>query len=97
MTRRSPLPPSIASVSRRPAFRGVLCGLIAWSCLAGGAQVAAQAPTTDGAPPASSPTPPEPPLPRPTGGAIALDFKDVDLPVLVKFFSELTRKNFVID
>ena len=28
---------------------------------------------------------------------ISLDFKDVDLPVLVKFFSELTQKNFVID
>jgi general secretion pathway protein D len=28
---------------------------------------------------------------------ISLDFKDVDLPVLVKFFSELTQKNFMID
>ena len=97
MTRRSPLPPSIASVSRRPAFRVVLCGLIAWGLLAEGPRVAAQAPTADGAPQASPPSPAEPPLPRPTGGTIALDFKDVDLPVLVKFFSELTRKNFVID
>ena len=99
MTRRSPLPPSIASVSRRgrPAFRGILCGLIAWGLLAEGPRVAAQAPTADGAPQASPPSPAEPPLPRPTGGTIALDFKDVDLPVLVKFFSELTRKNFVID
>jgi general secretion pathway protein D len=99
MTRRSPLPPSIASVSRRgrPAFRGILCGLIAWGLLGEGPRVAAQAPTADGAPQASSPSPAEPPLPRPTGGAIAIDFKDVDLPVLVKFFSELTRKNFVID
>ena len=99
MTRRLPLPPSIASVSRRgrPAFRGILCGLIAWGLLAEGPRVAAQAPTADGAPQASSPSPAEPPLPRPTGGTIALDFKDVDLPVLVKFFSELTRKNFVID
>lgn len=33
-----------------------------------------------------------------TGAAkISLDFKDVDLPVLVKFFSELTQKNFMID
>lgn len=30
-------------------------------------------------------------------GKISLDFKDVDLPVLVKFFSELTQRNFVID
>jgi general secretion pathway protein D len=32
-----------------------------------------------------------------SGPKISLDFKDVDLPVLVKFFSELTQRNFVID
>jgi general secretion pathway protein D len=34
---------------------------------------------------------------RASTSKISLDFKDVDLPVLVKFFSELTQKNFVID
>lgn len=34
---------------------------------------------------------------RASSPKISLDFKDVDLPVLVKFFSELTQKNFVID
>ncbi|MFZ5874962.1 MAG: type II secretion system protein GspD [Nitrospirota bacterium] len=32
-----------------------------------------------------------------TSPKISLDFKDVDLPILVKFFSELTQRNFVID
>lgn len=34
---------------------------------------------------------------RASKAKISLDFKDVDLPVLVKFFAELTQKNFVID
>jgi general secretion pathway protein D len=34
---------------------------------------------------------------RASSPTISLDFKDVDLPVLVKFFSELTQKNFMID
>ncbi len=34
---------------------------------------------------------------RTSAPKISLDFKDVDLPVLVKFFSELTQKNFMID
>lgn len=50
-------------------------------------------------PPAS--VPPEPPAPqkRRVGGPVylSLDFTDVDLPVLIKFMSEQTRKNFVFD
>lgn len=52
------------------------------------ALVAAQDPVPVAAPEAKSAAP---------GSKISLDFKDVDLPVLVKFFSELTQKNFVID
>jgi general secretion pathway protein D len=32
-----------------------------------------------------------------TSGRVALDFNDVDLPVFVRFISELTGKNFVLD
>lgn len=42
----------------------------------------------------------EPPQPDPSAvkeKKITLDFNNVDLPVLVKFFSELTGKNFIID
>jgi len=38
------------------------------------------------------------PEPPPTGDTlITMDFQDVDLPVLVKFISELTGRNFIID
>ncbi len=45
------------------------------------------------------------PAPAPTGGAdaqgnqrlITMDFQDVDITVLVKFISELTGKNFIVD
>lgn len=47
--------------------------------------------------PAAQSAPRVPALPPPGASKISLDFKDVDLPVLVKFFSELTHKNFVID
>ncbi|MBI1819247.1 MAG: hypothetical protein HYR81_02825, partial [Nitrospirae bacterium] len=43
----------------------------------------------------SQEAPPEEPSSREK--KITLDFNNVDLPVLVKFFSELTGKNFVID
>ncbi len=39
----------------------------------------------------------EPPLQKKAERMIALDFNAVDLPVFVKFISELTGKNFVID
>lgn len=39
----------------------------------------------------------EPPLQKKAERMIALDFNAVDLPVFVKFISELTRKNFIID
>ncbi len=39
----------------------------------------------------------EPPLQKKVERMIALDFNAVDLPVFVKFISELTGKNFVID
>lgn len=49
----------------------------------------------------SSPAAAEEPFPqvveRGTGRLITLDFNNVDLPLLVKFFSELMGKNFVID
>jgi general secretion pathway protein D len=35
--------------------------------------------------------------PTPQERKVTLDFNNVDLPVLVKFFSELTGKNFIID
>ncbi|MEK7286006.1 MAG: secretin N-terminal domain-containing protein [Nitrospirota bacterium] len=44
--------------------------------------------------------PETPETPRPTNPSdkmVSLDFDNVDLPVLVKFISELTGKNFVID
>ncbi len=55
------------------------------------------------------PSPPQPPVPpskitppaqtaEPSGERlVSLDFDNVDLPVMVKFISELTGKNFVID
>ena len=33
----------------------------------------------------------------PSSGKVALDFNDVDIPVFVRFISELTGKNFVLD
>ncbi|MBI2369411.1 MAG: type II secretion system secretin GspD [Deltaproteobacteria bacterium] len=39
---------------------------------------------------------PAPPT-QPAQPLISLDFKDVDLQTVVKFFSELTRKNFILD
>src|SRR5579884_2539892 len=40
---------------------------------------------------------PEKERPAPKEKLITLDFNNVDLPVFVKFVSELTGKNFVID
>lgn len=51
--------------------------------------------------PVDQPPPPAPPAPekRRAGGPVymSLDFTDVDLPVLIKFMSEQTRKNFIFD
>ncbi len=44
-----------------------------------------------------SPAPPTPPTLPKADRLITLDFNNVDLPVFIKFISELTRKNFVID
>jgi general secretion pathway protein D len=54
---------------------------------------AAPAPAQEVRPPA----PPEPAEPRKPPVYISMDFTDVDLPVLVKFISEQTRKNFIFD
>jgi general secretion pathway protein D len=43
------------------------------------------------------PAPPDPAEPRRPPVFISMDFTDVDLPVLVKFISEQTRKNFIFD
>lgn len=45
-------------------------------------------------PPAAAPEPAEPKRPP---VFISMDFTDVDLPVLIKFISEQTRKNFIFD
>jgi general secretion pathway protein D len=62
-----------------------ICGALAAVLLAA-APGWAQEPVPTPAVPAAAP-----------GPKISLDFKDVELPVLVKFFSELTQRNFVID
>ncbi len=74
-------------VSRTPGIRGLHAGVVATVLLTATLGVAQDpGPGTVAATPASAST-----------AKISLDFKDVDLPVLVKFFSELTLKNFVID
>ncbi len=77
------------------------------------AQAPAQAPPAASEPPAATPPPaaaaqqpptappPEiPPVsaePKKIPVFISMDFTDVDLPVLIKFISEQTRKNFIFD
>ncbi|MBI5342492.1 MAG: hypothetical protein HZB63_04120 [Deltaproteobacteria bacterium] len=55
-------------------------------------------------PPVPAPPAPPPPAPAPQPAEakrppvfISMDFTDVDLPVLIKFISEQTRKNFIFD
>jgi len=55
-------------------------------------------------PPVSAPAAAPPPAPSPQPAEakrppvfISMDFTDVDLPVLIKFMSEQTRKNFIFD
>jgi general secretion pathway protein D len=67
------------------------------------APLAAPAPAT----PAPTAEPPAPAPPAPTAAApapparppvyLSMDFTDVDLPVLIKFMSEQTKKNFIFD
>jgi general secretion pathway protein D len=85
MTRRGSRPFSrVFSVgSPKPAICGVL-GAVLLAASLGWAQEPVLVPAP--AVPAAAP-----------GPKISLDFKDVELPVLVKFFSELTQRNFVID
>jgi general secretion pathway protein D len=107
MTRLSHPPPTLARHRRRGSLgRWMLCAILAGVVIDDGQRaIFAQEPGADqSAQGSSAPSSPPPasttPGPQRTslsGGSIALDFKDVDLPVLVKFFSELTRKNFVID
>lgn len=69
---------------------------------------AAEAPPASVSPPPPAPRqpadqPPAQPVPAPqkrrAGGPVylSLDFTDVDLPVLIKFMSEQTRRNFIFD
>lgn len=53
----------------------------------------------DQAAPLEPPAPVEPPESDAEGNErqITMDFQDVDLPVLVKFISEITQKNFIVD
>jgi general secretion pathway protein D len=87
MTRRvaRPLNQLLSMMSRTLGVRDMQGGVVAAALLAATLGFAQDpgpaAPAQTGAP----------------GPKISLDFKDVDLPVLVKFFSELTQKNFVID
>ena len=57
-----------------------------------------QAPAAPAAPPAA-PAPAAAPAPPPKAPPvyISMDFTDVDLPVLIKFISEQTKKNFIFD
>ncbi len=90
MTRRSLLPlRRFSSIpSRNPRFLRIQSAIIVGLLLAAGHAGLAQ----ETGPPPTVATPARSGTPK-----ISLDFKDVDLPVLVKFFSELTQKNFVID
>src|SRR5512134_286146 len=69
-------------------------------------------PASPAEPPASAPSPPPAAAPAPARSAppaaapaspaqppvyLSMDFTDVELPVLIKFISEQTRKNFIFD
>lgn len=74
--------------------RAVLSGicLLLWMIVAIG--IEAPSPLRAQAPEAQAP---EKERPAPKEKLITLDFNNVDLPVFVKFVSELTGRNFVID
>jgi general secretion pathway protein D len=59
-------------------------------------QIAADGAAT-GQKPAVQAERPAPPPPSPPPVYISMDFTDVDLPVLIKFISEQTKKNFIFD
>ena len=75
----------------------LIAGLIA---LGPAAHAAADAPSANEAPAASqappAPAPAEAPAARPPT-YLSMDFTDVELPVLIKFMSEQTKKNFIFD
>jgi general secretion pathway protein D len=54
-------------------------------------------PATGGKPAEPMVKPAAPPPPLPPQVYLSMDFTDVDLPVLIKFISEQTRKNFIFD
>ena len=60
-------------------------------------QATAGMPATDGKPAEPMVKPAAPPPPLPPQVYLSMDFTDVDLPVLIKFISEQTRKNFIFD
>jgi len=112
MMGRSVLPQSTVQAQRRrfPGFFAAMVGLLGVSGVLhavaqeppAGADVplaSAESSASHAVPSAQDPAPPAVSKSAASAarGAIALDFKDVDLPILVKFFSELTHKNFVID
>lgn len=92
MTRRSAFPLGrFLPLPRRafhcfPQVRWAVVGSVTAALLIVSSGFAQQSTPTAAATPAQTSAP-----------KISLDFKDVDLPVLVKFFSELTQKNFLID
>src|SRR4030066_206757 len=60
-------------------------------------QATAGMPATGGKPAEPMVKPAAPPPPLPPQVYLSMDFTDVDLPVLIKFISEQTRKNFIFD
>lgn len=82
------------SVIRRLVQGWVVVGI--WWCVQGAA-LAQEAP-----PPAQPPVPPAAPVKAAEKAdnqqkLITMDFQDVDIAVLVKFISEITNKNFIVD
>ncbi len=105
--RRPPNLPRPAK-GRALAPRAILLGSIAATALLGGAvRLAAQeapspaADATRGEPApradARSEAPEEAPRPLRPDDLVTMDFQDVELPTLIKFVSEITGKNFVVD
>lgn len=79
---------------------------IVWlaACVSGAVNLKAQEPPSDAPDPDSGTAEERAPGADPAGAAaapeddlITMDFQDVDLPVLVKFISEITGRNFILD
>jgi len=70
-----------------------------WWCVVSVAAAQNAKPPAQGAKPAAGnkPNAAPPPAAEPEGKQITMNFEDVDLGVLVKFISEITQKNFIVD